>query len=146
MREIIAEIIRNNRRDRTEYRRRIAIYEINMEYVVQVRLELSRASEVLVRLRCGRGVRSSGAPLPSLCVALYDGSSSRLDAACARLALARAVSHDGVYAYPSGGVCIPRAKLEAGSYVLVVSTFDPWDGPYELRVWSARGAARLDTL
>ena len=114
-------------------------------HVAQVRLELSRASEVLIRLRCGRGVRSSGAPLPSLCAALYDGS-SRLDAASARLDLARAVSHGGVYAYPSGGVCIPRATFEAGSYVLVVSTFDPWEGPYELLVWSARGAARLHAL
>ena len=100
-----------------------------------------------MRLRCGRGVRSGAKTLPSLCVALFDGS-SRLDAAaCGRLSRARAVSHDGVFAYPSGGVCIPRARLEAGSYVFVLATFDPWDGPYELLVWAGgKGAARLQML
>ena len=51
-----------------------------------------------------------------------------------------------MYGYPSGGVVIPRCSLEAGSYLLVLSTFDPTSCPFELVLYASEGAARLERV
>ena len=72
--------------------------------------------------------------------------SGRLDANTARLSHARATSCGGVYSYPAGGALVPRATLEAGVYVCVPSTFDKWDGAFELIVCAPEGAVRIEMV
>lgn len=58
----------------------------------------------------------------------------------------RLTSGNGKYGYPPGGALIPRTALDAGSYVLVLSTFDPHSCGFELVVYSHKGAASLERL
>jgi len=98
---------------------------------------------VLLRLRCAHHVRPR--ERPSLLLALF-AHSGRLDANTARLSHARATSCGGVYSYPAGGALVPRATLEAGVYVCVPSTFDKWDGAFELIVCAPEGAVRIEKV
>ena len=86
----------------------------------QIRLTLSRATDVLLRLR----LPSRPSPRPALGLALFSGGGGRrLGADDARLS--RALASTAVYSYPAGGAHNPRQRLEAGSYVVIPSTFDP---------------------
>ena len=98
--------------------------------------------QVLLRLRCAH-LRPR--ERPSLLLALF-AHSERLDANTARLSHARATSCGGVYCCPAGGALVPRATLEAGVYVCVPSTFDKWDGAFELMVCAPEGALRVELL
>ena len=106
-----------------------------------VRLSLQQPAEVVLRLRCPSRVtnRPSG-----LGLTLYR-CSDRLPAEWRSIPKS-AVAHDGVYAYPVGGIVVPRTQLAAGSYVCVLSTYDPFNGPFELIVHAPEGAARLAML
>ena len=53
---------------------------------------------------------------------------------------------DGVYAYPPGGALVARTPLDAGSYVIVASTFRPQNADFELLVYAAQGACQLSRL
>ena len=39
-----------------------------------------------------------------------------------------------------------KTTLDAGDYVLVLSTFDPHNSPFELVLYASQGAARLEGL
>jgi len=106
-----------------------------------VRLTLGRAGEVVLRLRCANSVSSRP---NALGLALFNGG-ERLSSDW-RATPKVAEANDGVYSYPVGGVVIPRRQLAAGSYVIVLSTFDPFSGPFELVVHAPEGAARLALL
>ena len=107
----------------------------------QVRLTLSRATDVLLRLR----LPSRPSPRPALGLALFSGGGGRrLGADEARLS--RALASTAVYSYPAGGALIPRQRLEAGSYVVIPSTFDPHQGKFELVVYAQAGAAAMEAL
>ena len=107
----------------------------------QIRLTLSRPAEVLLRLRCANRPRER----PALLLALFP-QGERLTADTARLARACAQSGGGVYGYPAGGALVPRATLEARSYVCVPSTFERWAGAFELVVCAPDGALRVELL
>lgn len=100
-----------------------------------------RVWQVLLRLRCASRPKDR----PSLLLALY-AQQDRLTADTARLSRAHALSCGGVYSYPAGGAVIPRAQLEAGSHVLIASTFDQWAGGFELMVCAPEGVMRIELL
>ena len=108
----------------------------------QVLLTLSRRSEVLLRLRCN----SQGAPLsesrPYLALDVYGPRTTPIEPLEAESGRAqpKLQSGGGKYAYPPGGTLVPRSRLEAGSYVLVLSTFDPVNCGFELIVYADDGA------
>ena len=109
----------------------------------QLQLVLSRPAELLLRLRAPGTREGRSAAPPSLCVALFDGGEQRTEATGRGLSRARAVSEGGLYAYPAGGACLPRTPLPAGMYVVLLSTFDPYVGPWELVMYATEGTLRV---
>jgi len=57
-----------------------------------------------------------------------------------------AVANDDVYSYPVGGVVVPRTPLAMGTYMCVISTYDPFPGPFELIVYATEGSAKVTLL
>jgi len=112
----------------------------------QVRLSLQRNAEVTLRLRCPNRVANSR---PSGLGLVIYRQANRLLAdhhSVDNSSNKRASANDGTYAYPTGGVVIQRALLEVGTYVCVASTFDPWNGPFELIAHAPDGALRMGLL
>mmetsp|Transcript_34635 Transcript_34635/g.114109 ORF Transcript_34635/g.114109 Transcript_34635/m.114109 type:complete len:546 (-) Transcript_34635:104-1741(-) len=109
----------------------------------QLQLVLSRPAELLLRLRAPGTREGRSAAPPSLCVALFDGGEQRTEATGRGLSRARAVSEGGLYAYPAGGACLPRTPLPAGMYAVLLSTFDPYVGPWELVMYATEGTLRV---
>ena len=105
----------------------------------QVRITLHRPTELLLRLRVPNSQRPAG-----LAIDLF-ACSERIGSDWRALPKPRQ-SNDGIYGYPVGGVCIPRAQTPAGSYVAVLSTYDPHDGPFELVVYASEGSASFSRL
>ena len=112
----------------------------------QVKLTISRRTEVVLRLRAGgpSGVRLSPSR-PSLGLVVYQRSQP-LGPEDARGPKPFISANGGVYSYPPGGVAVPKTTLDAGDYVLVLSTFDPHNSPFELVLYASQGAARLEGL
>lgn len=110
-----------------------------------LRLVVSRRAELSLRLRCAAATRASHRP--SLSADLYHRA-GRLAAGDAEFGRAKplASSNGGVYGYPPGGVLVPRRHIDAGTYVLVLSTFEPRDCAYELELYSTEGAVRAEAL
>jgi len=96
---------------------------------------------VVLRLRSA----APRASRPSVLLALFDGASRLSDGQC-YLSRARLVSNGGTYACPPGGVSTPRTQLPAGTYILIPSTFDPFEGGFELLAYAADGALRVEQL
>ena len=51
-----------------------------------------------------------------------------------------------MYSYPPGGVALPRTALDAGSYVCVPSTFEPWQGAFEIVVYAPAGCVGVEPV
>jgi calpain-7 len=109
----------------------------------QLRFTLAKKAELLIRLRVP-GIDRHAAPPVN--VALFAGGERLHEGTGRSLSRALAVSEGGVYAYPPGGACLPRAWFEPGSYVCVPSTFDPFVGPWELVVHATEGALRVEAF
>jgi len=112
----------------------------------QFRMVLSQRTDVLLRLRCGRPAERLTGARPSLGLSVY----RRAEPLGADEANGRSTptlcAGDGVYAYPPGGALVARTPLDAGSYVLVPSTFRPQNSDFELVVYAAQGACQLSKL
>ena len=114
----------------------------------QLKLTLTKPAEVLMRLR----TNASGAPLsearPYLSIDVYGprgGALSPMEAEAGQSA-PKLISGNGKYSYPPGGALVPRTQLEAGSYILVLSTFDPHSCGFELLLFSTPGSATLERI
>ena len=107
----------------------------------QACLSVAQPAEVTLRLRCPNRVaqRPSG-----LSLSIF-GQPQPLTADW-HTSKKLATSNDGNYAYPVGGVAIPRVRLAAGSYICVISTFDPTNAPFELIAHAPEGTLRLRLL
>ena len=114
-------------------------YHTNPQY----RLVLSRRSEVLIRLRLAD---IQGGRKAALSIDLYKRSEP-LGPEEARGRSAPAISaNGGVYTYPPGGAIIPRSALDAGTYIAVVSTFDPLVASFEFLLYTERGVVTADRI
>jgi len=107
------------------------------------RLILSSRSEVLLRLRLAAG--AGGGRRGSLSIDLYQRGEA-LNSEEGRRVKPFLSSGGGVYSYPPGGALIPRAPLEPGTYLAILSTFDPLATPYELIVYATEGAMRIEQI
>ena len=111
---------------------------------LQLRMTLARKTDVVMRLRSPSlpGGRLE-ASRPHLGLAVYARAEPLgADEARARTR-PRLSANGGVYSYPPGGALIPRTTLDAGSYVIVPSTFDPYNGPFELTIYASQGTVSL---
>ena len=106
---------------------------------------MSRRAELIVRLRCSAGGRPSSRP--SLSAEIY-ARPDRLEAGDVERGRVKplASSNGGVYGCPPGGVLIPKMAIDAGAYVLVLSTFDPCACAYELLLHATEGAVRVEAM
>jgi len=104
------------------------------------RLTLSHQTDVLLRLQA-----NNNPARPAMCITVYEGGERRSESG-ARFSNAMCVSNSGVYANFPGGVHVPRTALAAGSYSVIVSTFDPIEAEFTLIVYAAQGALRVQTL
>ena len=112
----------------------------------QYRLTVAQRTELLLRLRlpplpegssgaAGRGRASLGLDVFR--------RAEPLGAEDSRGARTRPVlsAGGGIYSYPPGGALIARTAVEAGSYLVVPSTFAPYAGAFELIVYAGGAAA-----
>ena len=116
----------------------------------QLRLMLSRKGDVLLRLRCQTTPGSSLSDArPYLAVDVYgpnrDAPLGPMEHETQKL-MPLLTSGGGKYGYPPGGALVPRTTLEPGSYVLVLSTFDPTSCAFELVLYASQGVATLERL
>jgi len=108
-------------------------------------LKLSRRSDVLFRLRLA-DLATAGGRRAALGVDVWkrtaplgaDESRGRTPPMLS--------SNGGIYSYPPGGALLPRSTLDAGTYVLVPSTFDPLAVAFELIIYAEGGALQLEKL
>ena len=108
------------------------------------RLLLSKRTEVLLRLRLPQQ-SSGGGRKASLSIDVYRRTDA-LGADESKRVKPLLASCGGVYSYPPGGALIPRQPLEPGTYVVVLSTYEPFASPYELVAYATDGAMRIDHM
>lgn len=58
----------------------------------------------------------------------------------------RATSHRGVYTAAACGVVLGAVALEAGTYLAVLSTFEPWAGEFSLVVYTHPAGAQVSQV
>jgi hypothetical protein len=100
------------------------------------RLELPSAAAAEAEAKGGRA--SSSVALNLSLFAALPGGLSRLASPSAppgSEGAPRATSNRGVYAHANCGVAI-SATLEPGAYLVVPSTFEPWQGRFKLTVYT----------
>ena len=90
-------------------------------------LRLRSAARLLVRL-----TTADGSSRCSMNVSLYAGSCPPDSLAIERAA---ATSNGGIYTNAKVGVLIPLTRLEAGSYFVIPSTFDPINTGFTLTIY-----------
>ena len=103
-------------------------YAANPQYF----LELPEPSTVLVRLM------PLGDPAPAINVSVF-----ALRGGGEVVSSSDAIASSGTYTNAPYGVVVPPRDLEAGSYAVVPSTFDPQDGDFMLLVFASCARASL---